>query len=115
MSFSWAQNSWGGVVGNNPLTSAYVQNNFPTAPLTYETVSQNDAHSQLYQVPGYLMLKDLSGDKSDLIMQRGGYTGENPNKEPAKLYCYQEQASSKYYCDISSSYNAMTNSNSPSH
>lgn len=115
MSFSWRTNSFSGEVGNDPLTQVNVANNFPTAPLTSLTVSQAAAHSNLYQIPGYLLLKDMTADKSNLINQRGGYSAENPNKQQSKLRCYTEQASSTYYCDVSKSYNAMLNATTPSH
>ena len=115
MSFSWKLNGIFGEVGNDPLTSAYVINNGPTRPLTGLTVPQEVAHSLIYEIPDYMRLGDMSADKSSLIMQRGGYSAENVNKQPAKLHCYEENASAKYYCEISKNYNAMLDANSPSH
>ncbi len=114
MSFSWKTNSWGGIVSNHPLNKVNVTNNFPTKPLTSVTISQTDAHSDLYNPPGYLMLKDMAADKSALIMQRGGYTGENPVNQPNKLSCFQQQVSSMYYCDLSKNYNSLAVAINPS-
>ena len=99
MSFSWRTNSWGGEVGaTNNLSRANVVSDFPDPPLLSKNVSQAEAHSLYYRIPDYMILKDMATDKNPLIIQRGGYSGENPYKQPSKLNCYKEQQSSNYYC-----------------
>jgi hypothetical protein len=99
MSFSWRTNSWGGPVGRTTGPNVAVTATFPSGPNTYLAVSQAAAHSSFYQVPEYLTLRDLTADKSDLIMQRGGYSAEDPNTyQPSKLHCYEGKASTTYYC-----------------
>ena len=98
MSFSWRTNSWGGEVGNDNLSKVNVVNNFPAPPGYSQTISQQDAHSLLYRIPDYMILKDMTVDKHPLIYQRGGYSSENPNKQPPKLHCLESKQSSDYYC-----------------
>jgi hypothetical protein len=98
MSFNWATNSWQGP--GNVSNNVTVGSPFYLPSGMHRVVSQAAAHSAYYQIPDYLLLKDLAADKTPLTSQRGGYSGENPaRQDPIKLKCNMEQSSSKYYCD----------------
>jgi len=98
MSFSWKQNMIGGQVGNDNFSSVNVTDGFPVTAGINLQVPQNISHSQLYEIPTYLRLGDMTPDKPELRIQRGGYSGENVNKLPIPLQCFMQQQSSQYYC-----------------
>lgn len=97
-SFSWRTNSWQGDTAGQDLSNAFVTANAPAQQGTYLVVPQQEAHSLIYQIPTYTRLGDMSTDKSDETVWRGGYTGENPNRQPRAMHCVAQTASAKNYC-----------------
>jgi hypothetical protein len=110
MSWSWITDSWGGPVNANDFypgaaaltrgpNTAVVAANFPSPPLRTQTIPQSRVRSWDYEISPYLLLKDMSADKTPLAIQRGGYSGLPPTVEPM-AHCADETASAKYYCPI---------------
>jgi hypothetical protein len=107
MSFSWITNSWGGPAnasdfypGSRAFTqgpsSAVVTASFPDRPLHTQQIPQSRVHSFDYQVPNWLLLKDMAVNKTPLAIQRGGYSGVPPTVEPI-LHSSSLDLSARYY------------------
>jgi hypothetical protein len=109
MSFSWITDSWGGQVNSLDFDSsailytgapktAAVAANFPQHPLVSKHIPQSMTDNYEYQIPEYLLLKDMTYDKSPLVFQRGGFSGLSPVAESVSK-CVMLGISSNYYCN----------------
>ncbi len=90
MSFNWQTNSFGGP--NNGRSSVNVSSTFP---LSYNETSSRVAHSELYDVPNYLLLGDLSSNQTPLYTLMGGYAGNGNTPLPPTAVPYFHQVLSK--------------------
>jgi hypothetical protein len=109
MSFSWVGNAWSGPFDSldyfpgainyiAPPPTATVTANFPQHPLVKKQIPQQMTDNYEYQIPEYLLLKDMSADKTPLVFQRGGYMGLNPTSESIAK-CAALGISGNYYCN----------------
>jgi hypothetical protein len=109
MSFSWVTDSWSGPTSSSdfypsailytgaPKTAA-VAANFPQHPLVSKHIPQTITDNYEYQIPEYLLLKDMTADKTPLVFQRGGYSGLSPVAESVAK-CTALGISGNYYCN----------------
>jgi hypothetical protein len=113
MSYSWITDSWGGpandldyfpaaVTYTGAPSTAFVASNFPQRPLVNQSIPQGHVNNYDYQVPTYLLLKDMSADKTPLVFQRGGYMGLPPTAEGIAK-CATASLSGNFYCGASQS------------
>lgn len=109
MSYSWISDSFSGPLSGwdfFPGAVNYVEvpktvevvANFPQRPLVGKRIPQEMIDNYEYQIPEYLLLKDMTADKTPLVFQRGGYSGLSPVAESVAK-CTALGISGNYYCN----------------
>lgn len=92
--FSVGQNSY--AVGGPRFVA--IAGTFPPQP-TF--ISTSDIGEQFFEIPNYLLLRNMTSDHGrSLVVERGGYSGENPAQNKESLtHCASTNNSSQLYCN----------------